>query len=266
MNIFLLFFLVTSSLMAAPRVVILTSVQETKIERKVSDYARKHLPHFEIEIKHKATQNELYEAILSVPDALIWLSHGSQSVTAGGIGAAPQILDHTKDNIAPIFQVVSPQTAFLSVVSCFAEQSLTFQNVDKNKFNGSYFPRKKIVAMNGFKKAIKALKITDMRSRNNLPDTSQRQTLRVTRQGGSRYSLKVFNNKKFLGLINSNQELQIATAILGNIRIEFPNSVESPNESMWGINTVELDDRSLPLFSDKDGKPFGVQSRVYMNR
>ncbi len=266
MNIILLIGFLLSSALAAPRIVILTSLNEIRLERKVTRYVEKNLADFDVELKHKATQDELYEAILSGPDGLIWLSHGSEKQTLTGLGVSPQILDFHKDDISPLFQVLSSKTQFLSVVSCFAKEALDFQKVSTSRLAGFYFPNKRTVAMNGFKKALTALKKTNFQT---IPlSTSKNQdqlSVIIKRKNGNSISLKVFNQQRFLGLIKDGESIDFSVKDVNkNLRFEYPRYSETPNDNDWGDLDLLTERGGFHLFTDKQGRPFGSFSRVFL--
>jgi hypothetical protein len=259
MRLIFFFVFILSSVMAAPRVAILTSLTEIKIQKKIDHLIEKELSNFEVKVIHKATQDELYQEILLKPDALIWVSHGSEAQAEVGIGATPQVLDYQKDDISPLFQILSPKSQFLSVVSCFAKSSMKFQKIKMEDLSGSYFPEGKVVAISGFKKAIKKLKETSFHE---MSEPTLGPSLHMKREFGDNISLKVFQGQKFLGLLK-NESSFIPSK--GNIRLEYPRYLNVPSENEWGKISLESFESQFSLFTDKQGKPFGTYSRVFIN-
>lgn len=259
---FVLFWMLIGSAFGAPRIVILTSLNETKLENKISSYVERNLQDYEVELKHKATQDELYQAILSRPDGLIWVSHGSVYQMEVGIGATPQILDYQKDDISPIFQILKPQTQFLSIVSCFAEAALKFNKVETESLSGSYFPSGKVIGMKGFKRAIDALNRTNFVSVNQIA-TEHLETLNIQRNSGDTVSLKVFHQQKFLGLVNERTNSFQLAGLNGTIRLEYPKHLVTPSENEWGEINIYFNNQKMNIFADRAGKPFGTYSRVF---
>jgi hypothetical protein len=251
------------SAFAAHRIVILTSLNESKLENKISRYIERNLQAFEVELKHKATQDELYQAILSGPDGLIWVSHGSAYQMEMGIGATPQILDYQKNDIAPLFQVLKPQTQFLSIISCFAEAALKFNEIKTDSLNGSSFPSGKVIGMKGFRRAVKNLKQTTFKSVYASPIATHGGLI-ITRDSGNKVSLKVFYKKKFLGLVQGKDSSFNFSEMAGSLRLEYPKHLHSPSENEWGKINLQLNGQELHIFADRAGKAFGTYSRVFI--
>jgi hypothetical protein len=257
---FLLFIILFSfQLMAAPRVVILTSLKEEKLIKKMEHYALKKLKNFHIEWIHHASQVELYKALLSAPEALIWVSHGSNFGNETALGVTPQILDERGQDLSPVFQVLKTQTQYLGVVSCYSQKSLIFQQVPADYLKNYFVTEKKIEAYFGFKRALKRLLKTEFEKRNQ-PSKNETgdQVIKVLIGAKNDQVVRVFNKNKFLGLVQTEKDFFLEGKLQGTIRLEIEKG------EIWGEAEVFYNQQKLKVFSDKNGVPVGITSRVFL--
>ncbi|MBY0471050.1 hypothetical protein K2X30_07755 [bacterium] len=132
----------------------------------------------ELEVFQDADQYVLWNTLNSDPDVVgvFWVSHsaGVQDSRVQGVVGKGVILDHNRDNVAPIFQKLPRRLQWLSVVGCEAEGVLrSFRAIwnSSNPFLQTDLPTTKVNALETFeaslKKGLAVLKIDSME----LPET-----------------------------------------------------------------------------------------------
>ncbi len=285
-------FLILMGSNAEAKVLLLTSFERASEERVVERSFRQRMrpargqAATEIEVRHKATQWELYQALQDhTLEGVFWVSHGQSAPAAMGGMVVPKLLDHRGDNVAPIFALASPGLNFVGAIGCnlssILEQSRVLDNLRRRSYVSS---DARASATREIERAVRAFRALGPATTYQPPQTItglERGHLRVLRfvpadADVSRLrALRVIVGERLVGLMPAP-----TPGAWAQYRVAIPPTVESldvkletgenplaTNLGAWG--DVRVDSRDLggtwEMFTGPEGEPLGVNHRLFFH-